>query len=287
MTTRSPPSMNYAETLPDRDFGLQMRFTRGDVAEFFKPGDAYERITDERRMWIARDPQLHTAVRPEGVGLLDETIEMAVSLGTLPEGTTSDAFARLSVPDRCRHLGELWEADFLLMKPDEAGVFRMVGGCLCFPSHWDLGEKLGLPMADIHAPVPGLNVTLGRQIDGFLRRIKPGISWERSNWGLSRTAELNLHPSRKLPRLDATVSLDDVWFRLEEQSLVALPATGGVLFGIRLVIRPLREIKDDPAARRRMVRALQTMPEPMARYKGIAPARPRLLELLEADTDFL
>ncbi len=169
------------------------------------------------------------------------------------------------------------------MKPDDEGVFRLYGGCVCFSSHWDLREKLGLPMADIHAPVPGLNETLGRQIDGFLRRIKPGTSWERSNWGLSRTGELNLHPSRQLPRLDAGVTLDEVWFRLEEQSLVALPASGGILFGIRLVIRPLREIKADPDARQGMIRALRTMPEPMARYKGIAPARERLLELMECD----
>jgi hypothetical protein len=154
---------------------------------------------------------------------------------------------------------------------------------VCFSSHWDLREKLGLPMADIHAPVPGLNETLGRQIDGFLRRIKPGTSWERSNWGLTRTGELNLHPSRQLPRLDAGVTLDEAWFRLEEQSLVALPDSGGILFGIRLVIRPMREIKADPDARQGMIRALRTMPELMARYKGIAPARERLLELMECD----
>jgi hypothetical protein len=177
----------------------------------------------------------------------------------------------------------LWEADFLLMKPDDAGVFRLYGGCLCFPSHWDLREKLGLPMADIHAPVPGLNETLGTQIDGFLRRIKPGVSWERANWGLSRTAELNLHPSRKLPRLDAGVALDEVWFRIEEQSLVALPESGGILFGIRLVIVPMRDIKADETARQGMIRALRTMPEPMARYKGIAPARERLIELMEVN----
>ena len=138
-------------------------------------------------------------------------------------------------------------------------------------------------MADIHAPVPGLNETLGRQIDGFLQRIKPDISWERANWGLCRSPELNLHPSRKLPRLDAHVTLDEVWFRLEEQSLVALPASGGILFGIRLVIRPMSEIKNVPDARQGMIRALQTMPEPMATYKGITPARGRLLELMESD----
>jgi hypothetical protein len=37
----------------------------------------------------------------------------------------------------------------------------------------------------------------------------------------------------------------------------------------------------DPAARQGLIRALRTMPEPMAIYKGIAPARERLSEILE------
>ena len=275
--------MDLAAVLSDRDFGLQMRFARGDVAAFFSPGENHTRIIAERRLWLASDPDIHSALLPAGVDLLDETVELAVSYGTLPSGAGAGSFAELDPLGCCRRLGGLWEADFLLMKPDENGVFRLYGGCLCFPSHWDLGDKLGLPMADIHAPVPGLNEALGRQIDGFLRRIKPGVSWERANWGLSRTAELNRHPSRKLPRLDGGVSLDEVWFRLEEQSLVALPGTGGILFGIRLVIRPMREIRDQPEARIGMIRALRTMPEAMAAYKGIAPARQRLLELLEGD----
>ena len=274
--------MNYEEILSDRDFGLRMRFAKGDVAAFFRPGPSHAQVIAERQRWLAEDPGRYAALLPEGHDLLDETLGLAVSLGTLPETADPASLADLPPDARCRRLGGLWEADFLLMKPDDEGVFRLHGGCVCFPSHWDLGEKLGRTMAEIHTPVPGLNETLGRQIDGFLTRIIPGISWERANWGLCRSPELNLHPSRALPRLDESVSLDEVFFRLEEQSLVALPGTRGILFGIRLVIRPLGEIKADPAARAGMIRALRTMPGTMAAYKGIAPARERLLQLMEA-----
>ena len=55
-----------------------------------------------------------------------------------------------------------------------------------------------------------LHVPLTRTTRGLigtkeLARMKPGISWERINWGLSRSPELNQHPSRKLPRLIETV----------------------------------------------------------------------------------
>jgi hypothetical protein len=159
---------------------------------------------------------------------------------------------------------------------------KLLGGCVCFPSSWSLEEKMGRPLDFIHRVVPGLNEQLGKPIAQFLRRMTPDIAWLRANWGLSRSAELNQHPRRALPRLDATVQPDEVWLRVEHQALVALPTTGGVLFGIRVMVHSLTEVKRDPDAARGLHRALQTMPEAMAIYKGIAPARSALLGILEA-----
>src|SRR5690606_32005581 len=128
--------------------------------------------------------------------------------------------------------------------------------------------------------VPSLNEAIGRQIRTFLEKLKPCVAWMRSNWGLCRSAELNQHPSRRTPRLDGNVRLDEVYFRVEEQSLVALPESGGILFGIRVKVLPLGEYAatDDG---RRLAQALETMPEEMAVYKGLAQARSRIIELLK------
>ena len=139
---------------------------------------------------------------------------------------------------------------------------------------------MGRPLDWIHQVVPGLNQHLGQPIDAFLRRMAPGISWLRANWGLSRSPELNQHPHRNLPRLDASVRPDEVWLRVEHQALVALPRSGGILFGIRVVVHPLDEIRRTPAAANGLRRALETMPEDMAVYKGIAPARESLIRML-------
>jgi hypothetical protein len=99
---------------------------------------------------------------------------------------------------------------------------------------------------------------------------------------LARSAELNHHPDRKLPLLDASVNADEVWLRVEHQALVALPKSSGILFGIRVVNHPLSAVKADVVAAARLCRALETMPEEMARYKGLAAARTRIVELLQA-----
>lgn len=270
--------MDLTALLPDRDFDLRMRFQKGEIASFFQSRHTPPEVLAERTRLLNDSPNRYAALDREGEDLLGETIDLASSLDTIPPTSFQD----LSSFEKCRTLGKLWEADFLLMKPDAEGTFRLYGGCVCFPSHWDLGEKMGLPMAAIHQAVPGLNEALGRQINGFLEKIKPGISWERGNWGLSRSPERNLHPSLDLPRLDHTVTLKEVWWRLEEQSLVALPSSGGILFGIKLVIRPLTEIRKNEDARIGLIRALETMSDEMAAYKGILPARQRLLNLLSS-----
>jgi hypothetical protein len=75
------------------------------------------------------------------------------------------------------------------------------------------------------------------------------------------------------------VPLDQVCFRVEEQSLVALPQGNGILFGIRLVIFPLQPYAGTPEGAK-LAEALETMPELMAHYKGLASARSRLVQLL-------
>ena len=130
-----------------------------------------------------------------------------------------------------------------MLKADADGEIRLYGGCLCFPSSWRLSDKLGQPIEFIHGPVPGLNASIGAAIHKFLAALKPGVASLRHNWGLARSAELNQHPDRDLPRLDATVDADEVWLRVEHQALVALPKSGGILFGIRVVNHSLAEVK--------------------------------------------
>jgi hypothetical protein len=84
-----------------------------------------------------------------------------------------------------------------------------------------------------------------------------------------------------LPRLDETVPADEVFWRLEEQSLCALALTGGLLFGIRVKVLPLRAFFGNEAGRR-LQHALKTMPDALAEYKGLARARARIIALLKA-----
>jgi hypothetical protein len=262
---------------PDEDYRFHLRMERGDPASFFAPTPLHEQWIAERQSWLRSDPHTYAALLPPGEPLMAEVSELAQSWnGFVP--SPREPWPTLLA------LGEFWEADYLLLKSDADGEIRLYGGCLCFPSSWRLTDKLGQPIEFIHGPVPGLNANLAAAIHKFLAGLKPGAASLRHNWGLARSPELNHHPDLNPPRLDASVEMDEVWLRVEHQALVALPRSSGILFGIRVVNYPLADVLADSVAGLRLVRALETMPEAMAVYKGIGTAREHVLELLRNAT---
>ena len=62
--------------------------------------------------------------------------------------------------------------------------------------------------------------------------------------------------------------------------LLRLPTSGGVLFGIRIEIVPLEELRQDRDAAQRLARLITTISPEIAHYKNFAPARERLAQLL-------
>lgn len=259
---------SVSDLFPKEEFAFTMKFRRGDIGAFFRNTTEHEAIIAERRKWLAECPTRYAMMLSEGADILREAIDLARSVGVEVQDETLTG------------IGGAWEPDLLMLRASAEEQPRLVAGCVCFPSSWSLEEKIGHPLDFIHKPVATLNEQFAAPIQQFMARLKPGISWERINWGLSRSPELNQHPARKLPRLDARVGMEEIWFRAEYQSLVSLPASNGVLFGIRLVIEPIKELRKNPEFAAGLTRALQTMPEAIARYKGLADARDRIISLL-------
>jgi heme-dependent oxidative N-demethylase alpha subunit-like protein len=281
--------MTLADVFPEADYSFHLRFERGTFGDFFNPTVRRDELLGQRRHWLQSAPQTYAALLPDGIPLLDETLDLALAEQTLPADFRSPqstipslhhSITPLLHQSTLLDLGRAWEPDFLLLKPDSTGQIVLVGGCVCFPSSWSLAEKIGRPIDAIHGVVPGLNAAIGNQIQGFLKKLRPGVAWLRANWGLSRSPELNQHPERALPRLDSTVRLDEIWLRIEHQLLTALSRTHGILFAIRIAMHPLPEIQADPLIAPRLTRALETMPEAMAEYKGMANARAKIISLL-------
>ena len=182
--------------------------------------------------------------------------------------------------------GRLVQEDLCLMQRGEAG-YRLVAAALCFPAHWRLADKLGRPLQAIHAPVPGFGERLAAPVDRFFASILVERPVWRVNWSLVDTPTLFLPPEhRGHPReVAAARAGEELWLRVERQTLRRLPESGDVVFGIHTYVEPLAEAVNSPQAAQALAARIHEMPEAMARYKSISPIREPLLAWLAARSE--
>jgi len=264
------------ELFPDTDHAFRLTLRRCQPAEFFRRGGASDAILTERSRWLDEAPDRCVQALPEATAAIDE---FAAEATRWPEASRLDPGPPVEPREQLLAMGRQWEADVLFLTSGANGEFRLRGGVLCFPTGWSLEEKLGESLESIHAPVPGLNAAIGGAMGQFMAKLKPGAGFLRRNWGLAATAELNLHPARKVAPPGRPVRLAELWLRVEHQILLSLPRTGAVVFGIKIEQYRMDRVAMHPAAPR-MRRALVSMDEELASYKRIAEIRGELIKLL-------
>lgn len=174
--------------------------------------------------------------------------------------------------------GRLTQEDFcLLQSPGEGKPYRLTAASLCFPTRWRLADKIGKPMQAIHGPVPLYAEKMGRQVDRFFQHLKPEKPVWRINWSLIDNPALFQPTGHGLteedPRFQPETIGQNVWFRSERQTLLRLPETGAIVFGIRIYQSTLGEVASDPVRAGRLLEAIKTMAPEMYAYKSFAVFR--------------
>jgi hypothetical protein len=99
---------------------------------------------------------------------------------------------------------------------------------ICFPSGWDPAEKIGKPFAEIHAPIPGMDLTASPKLVDTMIRYGP---FERFVWSVMHERRLNNHP--RLPKKHFDRENPTVLLKLERQITIGFPEIDAVLFVLR------------------------------------------------------
>ena len=178
----------------------------------------------------------------------------------------------------------LVQEDLVLMRKGDAG-WRLAAASLCFPSAWNLHEKFGKPMHEIHKPVPGFgegtrNAELIARMFDKLQPSQPVIRW---NWSLYGDATL-YHPvsDHGMKRRFGDKG-DQIVLRLERQTLRKMPISGDLLFTIRIHNDPLTMLETHPDGAelaKSIAAQVAAFSHPEVTYKGIEDEREALLERL-------
>lgn len=178
----------------------------------------------------------------------------------------------------------LVQEDFVLMRRGENG-WRLAAASLCFPSAWNLQEKFGKPIHEIHKPVPGFsegtrNAELIARMFDNLQPNQPVIRW---NWSLYGDATLYHPVSDHGMKRRFGEKGDQIVLRLERQTLRKMPEGGDLLFTIRIHNDPLEMLEthaDGATLSASIAAQVAAFSTPEVTYKGIEDEREALLARL-------
>ncbi len=179
----------------------------------------------------------------------------------------------------------LVQEDLCLMRRFETG-WRLVAGVVCFPSSWSLGEKIGRDLGAIHAPVPGFAGRMENVATRIFDNIRVGAPLKRVNWSIYNDSQLRHPPGpESAAHFDAVEdALARAHIRVEPQTLTRLPATGDILFTIRVHADPMARLAAHPRGRElaSSLRAqLLALSDAQMDYKGLTLSRDKLARALE------
>jgi dimethylamine monooxygenase subunit A len=166
----------------------------------------------------------------------------------------------------------------LLVERDGRLVFG--GGSVCFPNRWDLRSKLGLTMAGVHAPVAQLNEQLETPIDAFFDRLTPRRSFWRLGWGILDTADWYTPIDGTAGPRPADPAPDQLFLRVERETLRRFPVTNCVLFTIRTYLAPIGLVARGPDVASRLADSLAALPDDVRGYKDVRATAEALIATL-------
>ena len=178
----------------------------------------------------------------------------------------ASCFAKVKHARTFRELGSAWEPDFVLLRREKS--VGVVGGCVCFPTGWSLEEKQNHSLSAAHAPVPGLNSRLGPSIERFWANLKPKECFQRLNWSLTSSRQMNQRPQDCIAEIESNCEPGRTFLRVEWQALMSIDDIRNI-FGIRIYHISLESVRHQREAARLLAENLKTMPEDVLRYKRL------------------
>lgn len=181
---------------------------------------------------------------------------------------------------------KLVQEDLVLMSASPEG-WRLVAASLCFPSAWNLLEKFGKPLHQVHAPVPGFGTGTrnASMIDRMFDNLRPEQPVMRWNWSLHEDGEL-YHPtshSGNESRFGKGDIGGHVFLRVERQTLRKLPISGDIVFTVRIYLDPLEVLETMPEGGKLAMaidEQLSVFNSDQVKYKGLDGERERLSDRL-------
>ncbi|KIK63722.1 hypothetical protein GYMLUDRAFT_40781 [Collybiopsis luxurians FD-317 M1] len=183
-------------------------------------------------------------------------------------------------------LNENVPEDYLLTLPDpKTGLYTMVAGVCCSALGWNVSTKIGKPLKDIHDVVPDYKEKMEFSMDRFFSKMPSDKPIQRGSWGLEIGQPLYLQPDDPHFALrnkqDPNLRLEDIFLRVDWQTLRRLPRSGSIVFNFKALFTPFTSFQNEPYIPHIALKVLKEGKRSILEYKGTWHVEHKVIPALE------
>ena len=162
----------------------------------------------------------------------------------------------------------LVQEDLILMNP-RGDKFYLEAASLSAPSHWSLTDKFSKNLMNIHEGVPSYKEKIGNRVNQIFNKLPTDKILERLNWSLFDSPNL-FQPVRNTTHVKIKKKIvEELYLRVERQTIRKLPVHGSIVFTIRVHVDPLLSISKNHDLLNGLDLAIKNLPQEMKDYKSI------------------
>jgi dimethylamine monooxygenase subunit A len=162
-------------------------------------------------------------------------------------------------------------SDDLVIIAQVEGQWKNTACCLCNPTFFSAQDAYGKSLALLHEPVPDGDFGLAARIGRVFTNLAPDTILERHNWTVQWSDARYTPDGTPLraaaAQADTAQASDNLFLRVERQTIRKLPQTGAVLFTIRIRLTKLTDLLVYNDYNTAFAQAWKTAPQNVRDYK--------------------
>lgn len=174
--------------------------------------------------------------------------------------------------------------DLCIMQMNDDAEWCLTAASLCAPTFWRLRDNIGKPLGGLHGAVPGGDPDLSSRISRIFTALQPSRILERCNWTVQSGGERFTPSSAPLKAevkgIEIANAIDEIYLRVERQTIRKLPETGAVLFTIRICVDPMRAVFEVPGTKEAFAEVWRSADDNVRQYKGWPVYEPLIARIL-------
>jgi dimethylamine monooxygenase subunit A len=279
----SPTTANHPKTVDHRV--IKQVFLEGPprfdvglspiaLSDWLLPDDQAHWLADKNKL-IDQAPEQIFAALDRSEGAQHEAAQLILALG---QGGPNDNEPPLMGASR------LVSDDLVIMEGRE-GAWITTACCLCSPTFFSASHALGKSLEVLHGPVPDGDFGLAARIGRVFTALRPDVILQRHNWTVQWSNARFTPDGTPLREAAAAASIeegaDQLYLRVERQTIRKLPNTGAVLFTIRIRLTRLVDAIATAASREAFAQAWNSAPAPVRGYKKWAVLERHVAHMLK------